>query len=204
MENLMVKETYRLSFVRPAIGRPRIMILLSLGLSIAVIVACSALPSLPSPAGTETPEAVRTSFPKETATIHIEPTVLLAEIIGKLNIVDGCARILDRADNVSRLLVWPPGYKVRIEKDTVGIIVGDGSGNRTEVLLHDGEMVFLVEEKYLNQTTNNYRTNLPIVEDPIGLLVLMESDILQRMKPIHNDSFGRKTYNSYSHNLMNI
>jgi hypothetical protein len=69
-------------------------------------------------------------------------TFWTAEIIGKLTIVEGCVRVIDRVNNVSHLLVWPPDFEVTIEKDTVRIIGGKVSGNHTESLLHDGEMVY--------------------------------------------------------------
>ena len=107
-------------------------------LLIAVITACSARPS---PVATATPLAVKTPRPNETVTPQVVATVLLAELIGKLNIVDGCVRVIDRVDNVSSLLVWPPDFEVTIEKDTVRVIGGKVSGNHTEALLHEGDMV---------------------------------------------------------------
>lgn len=139
---VMIKETYRPSSTRHAIGCPRIMDLMVFVLSIVVITACTPPPSPQLPTVTETSIALKTPHPKKTATPQIVATVLMAELIGELNIVDGCVRVIDRVDNVSRLLVWPPDFEVTIEKDTVRVITGKVSGNHTEVLLHDGDMVF--------------------------------------------------------------
>jgi hypothetical protein len=139
---VVAKEAYRPSSTRHAIGCPRIMALMMFVLSIAVTTTCSAPPSPQLPVVTETPLEIKTPQPKETAPPHVVATVLLSEIVGELDIVDGCVRVIDRVDNVSSLLVWPPDFEVTIEKDTVRIIGGKVSGNHTESLLHDGEMVY--------------------------------------------------------------
>jgi hypothetical protein len=121
--------------------RKSVVALMAFLMSLSVITACVTLPSFELSAAKKSPAITETPRPKETATPHVVATVLTAELIGKLNIVDGCVRIIDRVDNVSSLLVWPPDFEVTIEKDTVRVIGGKVSGNHTEALLHDGEMV---------------------------------------------------------------
>jgi hypothetical protein len=111
-------------------------------MSLAVITACVTRPAVELPAAKRPPTITETPRPTETATPHVVATVLLAELIGKLKLVDGCVRVISRYDNVvSRLLVWPPDFEVTIEKDSVRVIGGKVSGKRTEAFLQDGEMV---------------------------------------------------------------
>ncbi len=111
-------------------------------MSLTGITACAKLPSSELSATKKTLVISETPIPPETPTPVVVATVLTAELVGKLNIVDGCVRVIDRVDNVSRLLAWPPDFEVTIEKDTVRIIGGKVSGNHTESLLPDGEMVY--------------------------------------------------------------
>lgn len=135
---VLAQEASRQSSPRYAICRSRIMALMMLGLSLIVIAACIAPPSM-----TKTPTHTETPRPIETATPHLLPTVLTAELIGKLKIVEGCVRVTGTNDNAGSLLVWPPDFEATIEKDTVRVIGGKVSGIHTEALLHDGEMVFI-------------------------------------------------------------
>jgi hypothetical protein len=121
--------------------RKSVVALMAFLMSLTVITACVALPAFELPAAKRPPAITETPRPTETAAPYVVATVLTAELIGKLKLVDGCVRVISRYDNVSRLLVWPPDFEVTIEKDSVRVIGGKVSGNHTEAFLHDGEMV---------------------------------------------------------------
>lgn len=78
-----------------------------------------------------------------TASPQVVATAFTAELIGKLSIVDGCVRVNIDKNNVSYLLVWPPGITVTIDKETVQIITGVTTGNQNKTILHNGEEVRL-------------------------------------------------------------
>ncbi len=115
---------------------PLMMILLFI-----VVAACSAPSSSQLSDLKITPTKIETPQLTETATPYVVATFWTAKLIGKLTIVEGCVRVIDKVDAVSLLLVWPPDFEATIEKDTVHVIGGKVTGNRKEVILHDGEMV---------------------------------------------------------------
>lgn len=123
--------------------RQIVVALMAFLISLTFITACATLPPTDLSDTKKTPIKTETLIPPETSTPYVVATAFVAELIGKLNIVDGCVRVIDRVDNVSRLLVWPPDFEVSIENDIVRVIGGKVSGNVTEVLLHDEEWVRL-------------------------------------------------------------
>lgn len=129
-------------FSRYPMRRPRVMALMAFLMSLTVITACVKLPSSELSATKET-LVTATPISPETPTPVVVATFWTAELVGELTIDEGCVRVIDRVDKVSSLLVWPPDFEMSIEQDTVRVIGGKVTGKRTEVILHDGEVVLL-------------------------------------------------------------
>ncbi len=123
--------------------QPSAVALMVILLLLVVPTACVTTPSPELSAIKKTPTMTEALRPTETATPYVVATAWTAELIGRLDIVEGCVRVIDRVDGDSRLLVWPPDFEVTVGKDNVRVIGGKVTGIRTEVLLHDGEMVLL-------------------------------------------------------------
>ncbi len=76
--------------------------------------------------------------PTSTSTPKVISTRLTAEAHGRLLLVSNCLRLDEYPNNY--LLVWPPDYQVRLEKDTLDIF-DNLTGNH--VVWHIGEAVVL-------------------------------------------------------------
>ncbi len=90
--------------------------------------SCSAFSAARKP----TPESTSTATPQ------VVITALLALVMGRLKIVDGCPRVTGSDQDPGTALVWAPHIQVKVEPDKILVT----SFNRTEDFF-DGEMVSL-------------------------------------------------------------
>lgn len=91
-----------------------------------------------------------TFFPQQRDTPNVYMEALL---VGELTLVDGCLRLND-SDGNSFLLIWPPGFSLRNEKDIVQVVDDTGQfvaqvGDNLEV--GGGEMPGGYISQYLTQ-----------------------------------------------------
>ncbi len=80
------------------------------------------------------------TFSPPSAAPHVEITVLLAELKGKLELVDGCPRVYREATRESIALAWDPNLIPKVEADKIIVTIG----NTHTVVLYFGDMVDLM------------------------------------------------------------
>ncbi len=104
-----------------------IIILLILLCTSFVFAACSKSISPTNSTPTTIPEIVATAW--------------TASLVGKLEMIDGCLRVISVENDTDYVLVWPPDYSITIDNNKVRVVSGIVTGNHREILLNIGETV---------------------------------------------------------------
>jgi hypothetical protein len=105
----------------------RIIILLIVLCTLFMVAACRPSTSNTNFTPTTVPEIIATAW--------------TANLIGKLEMTDGCLHVISREDETDYVLVWPPDFSITIENNKVRVVSGNVTGNHKEVLLNIGETV---------------------------------------------------------------
>jgi hypothetical protein len=72
---------------------------------------------------------------------EIIATAWTASLVGKLEMIDGCLRVISVENDTDYVLVWPPDYSITIDNNKVRVVSGIVTGNHREILLNIGETV---------------------------------------------------------------
>jgi hypothetical protein len=78
-----------------------------------------------------------------TSTQRIVVTAMTAQLMGRLEVVNGCLRVRNEKYDADYALVWPPDTSMTIEGEQVEVVTGIISGNRNEIILRLGDWVLL-------------------------------------------------------------